>query len=123
MSKWFTQFKNIILHFWNLSSFKKYLNCDEFGFKKKFINITHTEKPDYKYYYIDHFYFKSTEEFTNKINRGDCFYGNKTSLNLYWIKRYFEANEVTLNKIKYFENKTNSSLNFFRGFLNISHNN
>ena len=100
-----------------------YLNCDEFGLKKKFINIIHTEKPDYKYYYIDHFYFKSTEEFANKINRGDCFYGNKISLNLYWIKRYFEANEVTLNKIKYFESKINSSLNFFRGLLNIRKNN
>lgn len=37
------------------------------GFEKRFINIIHTEKPDYKCYYIDHFYFKSTEEFINKM--------------------------------------------------------
>jgi hypothetical protein len=87
----------------------KYSNCDEFGFKKKFINIIHTEKPDYKNYYIDHFYYKSTEEFINKINRGDCFYGN-ISLSLFWIKRYFQINEVTLDKIKYFEKKSNLNL-------------
>ena len=66
----------------------EYTSCDSFGFKKRFINIIHTEKPDYKYYYIDHFYFKSTEEFINKINKGDCFYGNHRHLNLYWINRY-----------------------------------
>ena len=101
----------------------KYSSCDEFGIKKKFINIIHTEKPDYKYYYIDHFYFKSAEEFINKKKRGDCFYGNKTDFNLYWIKRYFEVNEVKLNKIKYFESKINSNLTYFRDILNNNKNN
>ena len=96
----------------------KYASCDSFGFKKRIINIIHTKKPDYKNYYIDHFYFKSTEEFINKINRGDKFYGNHTIINLYWINRYFEANKVTLDKIKYFEKRSNLSLTHFRGFLN-----
>jgi hypothetical protein len=96
----------------------EYTSCDSFGFKKRFINIIHTEKPDYKYYYIDHFYFKSTEEFINKINKGDCFYGNHRHLNLYWINRYFKENEITIDKIKYFERRSNLSLTNFRGFLN-----
>ena len=92
-------------------------SCNSFGLKKKFLNIIHTDKPDYNYYYIDHFYSKSTEEFINNINRGDCFYGNNTKLNLYWIKRYFSINEITLYKINYFEKNTGINLSYFRKLI------
>ena len=64
----------------------KISSCNEFGIKKKFINSIHTDKPDYKYYYIDHFRFKSTEEYINKIRRGNCFYGNYSKFSFEYIK-------------------------------------
>ena len=96
---------------------EKYESCNGFGLKKKFLNIIHTEKPDYEYYYIDHYYFKSTEEFIDKINRGDCFYGNNIKMNFYWIKIYFSINEITLKKINYFEKKTGINLSYFRKYI------
>ena len=100
----------------------KLSSCNEFGIKKKFINSIHTDKPDYKYYYIDHFRFKSTEEYINKIKRGDCFYGNYSKLTFEVIKFYFKSNKITLNKIKYFESKSNLNLSFFRDILNKEQN-
>ena len=96
---------------------EKYESCNGFGLKKKFLNIIHTEKPDYEYYYIDHYYFKSTEEFIDKINRGDCFYGNNIKMNFYWIKIYFSVNEITLKKINYFEKNTGINLSYFRKYI------
>ena len=46
----------------------------------------------------------------------DCYKNNKR-------KRYFELNEVKLNKIKYFESKINSNLTYFRDILNNNKNN
>ena len=37
-------------------------NCNGFGHKNK-INLIYSTEPDKEYYYIDHFYSKSTEEF------------------------------------------------------------
>jgi hypothetical protein len=58
---------------------------------------------DYKLYYVDHFFCKSTEEFINKLKRGD---------KLARIKRYFKYNKVSIEKIKMIENvlKINSSI-------------
>ena len=51
---------------------KELINYNGFGHKNK-IKVIHMTEPDYYYYYIDHNYIKSTEEFFNKINRGDIF--------------------------------------------------
>ena len=64
-----------------------------------------TNNTDYKFYYVDHFFCKSTEEFTNKLNRGDTL---MTGKNLYIyklsrIKRYFKYNNFTSEKIKMME--------------------
>ena len=39
----------------------------------KVFNDHFSSEPDYTHYYIDHYYSKSTEEFINKLNRGDEF--------------------------------------------------
>ena len=80
--------------------------CNGFGNNNK--------KPDFKYYYIDHYYFKSTEEFINKINRGDAYYLTNNKLKFNKIKFYFAFNKITLEKIIYIENRTNINLTFFR---------
>jgi len=72
--------------------------CDGFGQKMKALGIN-CKIPDFNFYYIDHFYSKSTEEFINKIKKGDCGFGD----NIYNIYRrvnfYFGKNKITLEKI------------------------
>ena len=94
-------------HFINFS-----LNsCDGFGHKKKYINFKDIN-PDYNYYYIDHFYSKSTEEFANKILRGSVAYGKAKRINI--IKYYFELNKITIKKINYLEKILKVNLSVFR---------
>ena len=104
--------KNIIItcpHI--LSSLPK--NCDGFG-KKREINFM--MKPDYEYYYIDHYYCKSTEEFIEKINKTDVFY--KSDIRINKIRSYFSFNEITKKKIDYIEKQTGINLLEFRIKLN-----
>ena len=71
--------------------------CDGFGRKKYFEGIN-DKNPDYQFYYLNHFYSKSTEELVNKILRGSVSYGpNKR---LYIIDYYFDINKITLEKIE-----------------------
>ena len=74
--------------------------CNGFGQKGK------KKKVDFKYYYINHYYFKSTEEFVKKINRGDAFYLNNDVLKMNKIKFYFAFNKISLKKINYIEKET-----------------
>ena len=43
--------------------------------------------PDYSYYYLDHYYSKSTEKFINKINKGDV-YSNTIKHKMLRLYRY-----------------------------------
>ena len=67
--------------------------------------LGHMKYPDFNNYYIDHYYFKSLEEFVEKINKGDCYYGNKTFFKIHRIKRFFKINDITMKKINYHESK------------------
>ena len=89
---------------------KKYKACNGFG---EFINRT-KQHTYFKYYYFDHFYFKSTEEFIEKINRGDCYFASSNRLKFRKIKYYFSHNKITEEKIKLFEKKTGINLEFFK---------
>ena len=77
-------------------------------------NIIFTKNPDFKYYYIDHFSFKSTEEFINKLNKGCAVFGKDTSIILKKIGWYFSTNEITLKKINFIENYTNLNLSNYK---------
>ena len=87
-----------------------YSGCNSFG------NIT--EYKDMKYdndnYYFDHFYFKSSEEYLEKLMRGDALYGAKRGFNSKWFKLYFKYNKATKQKLDYFENKTGFNLTEYR---------
>ena len=79
---------------------RKIGRCNGFGKKIKLRGI-YCRIPDYKYYYIDHYYSKSTEEFINKIKKGDAVFGNKIKNKYCRIKYYFKFNKLTYEKIKF----------------------
>ena len=82
-----------------------------------FISGIQIRSPDYKDYYIDHFYTKSAEEYLEKKNRGDCFFGKDRRINLDAISIFFCFNKITLEKIVFFENRTGLNLSKFRNYL------
>ena len=87
--------------------------CNGFGkifkIKNKRINC---KVPDYKYFYIDHYYSKSTEEFINKINKGDGIFSESIQNKYKRIYFYFRFNKITMDKINFIIKKVplNSSL-------------
>ena len=66
----------------------KIKGCDGFGRISKLDGIR-SKYPDYKYYYINHYYGKSLEEFVEKLKRGDVYKGITKNNNMYQIKKYF----------------------------------
>ena len=96
---------------------KKYKNCNGFGNLYKHYGPYATEN-DYKYYYIDHYYSKSTEEFINKLNKGDAYHMD-IEYSIWRIDKYFKQSQFTEEKRKMIENRT--GLNLSR-FINYSYN-
>ena len=92
------------------------ISCDGFGNIKKVHSII-TDKPDHYYYYIDHYWSKSTEEFVNKLIRGSVALGKNSSLYIGRINIYFKLCDITIEKINYIENKTNVNLTRFKLLL------
>jgi len=91
--------------------YAQYESCYGFGQRKK-----NKKKMDFKYYYIDHYYFKSTEEFIVKI-KNDVYYNNTYGLKMIKIDYYFECNLITLEKINLIENKTGINLTKYKNKL------
>ena len=75
------------------------------------------KKLDFKYFFINHYYFKSTEEFIRKINRGDAYFLSNNVLKMNKIKFYFAFNKISLEKINYIEKETGINLTIFRNKL------
>ena len=95
-------------------------NCNTYGHANKVQGIISIE-PDTTYYYYDHYYSKSTEEFIKKIIRGDSEeYHDKFRKGR--IKKYFEENSLTLEKILMMENATGFNLSSYKEQLNKSQN-
>ena len=93
-------------------------SCNGFGeFNIKEKTKIHTKNPDFKFNYIDHFCFKSTEEFTKKLIRGSAFYGKNNATKLRKIGWYFDKNSITSKKIDYIENYTKLNLSKYRNQL------
>ena len=85
--------------------------CNGFGKISKKFNI------DSKYYYFKHYSFKSTEEYCNKLNRGNVAFDNNHHKKLSKIHMYFNFNKITMQKINILENKTGINLDYFRNKL------
>ena len=93
----------------------KLKSCDGFGNHKEIEGII-TKPADFENYYIDHYYCKSTEEFINKVNRGDALFGYNNIMDR--IKTYFAYNEITYKKIELIENSTGLNLSEIRKLIN-----
>ena len=88
----------------------KFPSCDGYGVITELKGIE-TPNGDYENYYIKHFYCKSTEEFISKVMKGDIFFGkNADKINMDKIKKYFEYNKITLEKINLIEKYTKYNL-------------
>ena len=72
---------------------------------------------DSKYYYVKHFSFKSTEEYCDKLNRGNVLFDNNYHKKLTKISQYFFYNKVTISKIIMLENRTGVNLYYLRNKL------
>ena len=92
---------------------KNIQSCDGFGNKKKVVDLR-TLNSDYEYYYLRHYYSKSTEEFIEKINRTDAVHDNTQRVQMNKIKRYFTYSTVTKEKLDLIEKRTNLDLSSFR---------
>ena len=107
--------KNINVHCIHVIDRSLY-NCDGFGKKKPIVRIT-TLESDYEYYYIKHYYSKSTEEFIEKIMKTDAYHKNGEEKRMNKIKRYFTYSEVTKEKLDLIENRTKLNLSSFRKLI------
>ena len=81
--------------------------CDGFGIKRKAL------QSDYNYYYFKHYYCKSTEEFIEKLKKGDVY---KTTKHMK-IQFYFSYNKITLEKLNYIEKETGMNLSEYKNKL------
>ena len=93
--------------------YKNTKSCDGFGKRKQVYYGIRTKESDFEYYYIDHYYCKSTEEFiNNKLLKTDAFH--KIDNNMDKINFYFKYNKVTKEKIDMIEKKTKYNLTKYR---------
>ena len=91
-----------------------YKSCDGYGHPSKLIGGLAAE-PDYTNYYIDHYYSKSTEEFIEKINRGDPLHNT----NSYKYERFEKLSKqivLTKEKIEMIEKGTGLNLSKYKNF-------
>ena len=93
--------------------------CDVFGkYVHPTIRLRIGKKMKKADIYIDHYCFKSTEEYINKINKGDARAGYNKRNKMHKIKLYFKYNNITLEKINYIAKKTRLNLTLFKSMLN-----
>lgn len=95
------------------------ISCNNAG---KIINYSKVKFQDvfdinYDKAYIIHFKYKSTEEYIKKYKRGYC---NGESKHFYQvrIREYFKDNNMTSEKIKYFEKELNLNLSNLTKYIN-----
>lgn len=91
----------------------KLKKCNGFGVPVVFKGI-HTPNPDFKFYYIDHYFNKSLEEFVEKLNKGDGLNGQEAWFKYVRIGSYFKRNKITLEKLNFIENHTKLNLTKFK---------
>ena len=82
--------------------------------KRKDENSIYALQPDYFYYYLDHYYSKSTEEFINKINKGDAVFSHSKNRKMHRIWKYYQQNNLTKQKIEMIENRTKLDLSRYK---------
>ena len=92
---------------------QKLKGCNGFG-NPQVIKSVSTPNSDFRFYYIDHYYSKSVEEFVEKLNKGDVLNGQSASFKYARIRIYFKENNLTLEKLKFIENHTKLNLTKYK---------
>ena len=87
------------------------ISCDGFGNKKE-VNNYLNQKRDKQFYFINHYYTKSTEEFIEKMMKGCVWIGEPRRFGI--VKNYFDINKITKEKIHFIENKTGLNLTKYK---------
>lgn len=98
----------------------KLIACDGFGNKKE-LNKYFSQKRDKQFYFINHYYTKSTEEFIEKIMKGSVWTGESRRFGI--VQNYFEINRITKEKINFIEDKTGINLTKYKKILAIKNHN
>jgi hypothetical protein len=86
------------------------INCNGYGNKNKAIDIR-TKFPDYYNYYIIHYFSKSTEEFIEKIKRGDALKSNNYLRGQ--LRKYRSQSVFTPEKIKMLKEAFGNNLDIY----------
>ena len=116
--------------------FPEYYNKNDYFIGKSMIrgNIENVsfESPHYidmklnrcmDFKFIEHYEFKSTEEFIRKINiKGDVRFENNIEFKYKRIFRYFRFNQITLDKINFIANETGLNLSYILSKFNLNNN-
>jgi len=85
--------------------------CNGFGHPNDFIHGN-----DFKYNVIDHYYSKSTEEFIQKIMRGDSWRGTLDYVQ-HRTEKYLNQNKITLEKIEKLEKGIGINLSKYKKYI------
>ena len=96
--------------------------CNGYG-KEPVLQLFKMKEQDFENYYIDHYFCKSVDEFIDKLNRGDAYWGNDTNFLIGTFANYFGYNNMTIEKIEYIQNKTGLNLLSYIKKLNDKNNN
>ena len=96
---------------------EKLKECNGFGHKNSYYSI-YAKEIDDKYYYIDHYYSKSTEEFVEKLIKNDLVH-TSIKYKVFRLRKYFAQSKITKEKIDYIENKTGLNLDEFRRIKDV----
>ena len=86
------------------------INCNGYGYRDKAIDIR-TKSPDYDNYYIIHYFSKSTEEFIEKIKRGDSLKSSNFLRGK--LRKYRSQSILTPEKIKMLKEAFGENLNVY----------
>ena len=91
---------------------RQFQACDAYGRHRELLTCEEPI-PDYNHYYIDHYYSKSTEEFINKINRGDALFPS-VAYKLARVKKLSKQVNFTKEKIEMIEKETGLNLSKYK---------
>lgn len=91
----------------------KLKGCNGFG-NPEVIHRFSISNSDFRFYYIDHYFCKSVEEFVEKLNKGDVLHRQKDWFKYFRIDNYFGTNQITLEKLNFIENHTKLNLNKYK---------
>jgi hypothetical protein len=97
------------------------ITCNNVGDVQNYTNLNFQSIMKYNIdkAYIMHFQFKSTEEYVNKFRRGYSNWNWVRPKVLPWIENYFKKNDITKEKIEYFEKEFNISLKHYRKIIKL----